>query len=190
VAEASPGWNKLYPGSEDAIGRVASYAVRYAKEHGLRIMIAGKRDVSPDQVRASIHQRDVELAWYEKYIGTDVPITPRVRDQFTTYGLISKSRLSLALMSTALREAANRGCKVLFCNFSQDPRWDFCVDGVWSLTKDSYEVFAERVSHLLAMSEQDYLAQSAKMSSYVMNNNDAEPTYAQLEKIIADAVAA
>ncbi len=189
VAEASPGWNKLYPGSEDAIGRVASYAVRYAKEHGLRIVIAGKRDVSPDQVRAHIHQHDVELAWYEKYIGTGTPITPRVRDQFTTYGLISKSRLSLALMSTALREAANRGCKVLFCNFSKDPRWDFCVDGVWSLTKDSYEDFSERVSQLLAMPEQDYLAQSAKMSAYVMNNEDAAPTYVQLEKIIADALA-
>jgi hypothetical protein len=92
-------------------------------------------------------------------------------------------------MSTALREGASRGCKVLFCNFSKDPRWDFCVDGVWSLTKDNYEDFAERVSHLLAMSEQDYLTQSAKMSSYVMNNDDAEPTYARLEKIIADAVA-
>ncbi|APW44186.1 hypothetical protein RS694_17735 [Rhodoferax saidenbachensis] len=189
VAEASPGWNKLYPGSEDAIGRVASYAVRYAKEHGLRIVIAGKRDVSPGQERASIHQRDVELAWYQRYIGTETPITPRVRDQFTTYGLISKSRLSLALMSTALREAANRGCKVLFCNFSKDPRWNFCVDGVWSLTKDSYEEFSDRVSHLLAMSEQDYLAQSAKMSAYVMNNDDAAPTYVQLEKIIAAAVA-
>ncbi|NBO42738.1 MAG: hypothetical protein EBU92_14725, partial [Betaproteobacteria bacterium] len=188
VAEASPGWNKLYPGSEDAIGRVASYAVRYAKEHGLRIVIAGKRDVSPGQVRAHIHQRDVELAWYEKYIGTETPITPRVRDQFTTYGLISKSRLSLALMSTALREASSRGCKVLYCNFSKDVRWDFCVDGVWSLTKDSYEDFSERVSRLLAMPDQDYLAQSAKMSAYVMNNEDAAPTYVQLEKIISDAV--
>ena len=189
VAEASPGWDKFYPGFEDAIGRVASYAVRYAKEHRLRIVIAGKRDVSPSQVRAQIHQREVELAWYKKYIGADIPITPRVRDEFTTYGLISKSRLSMALMSTALREATNRGCKVLFCNFSKDPRWDFCVDGVWSLTKDSYEDFSERVSNLLAMPEQDYLAQSAKMSAYVMNNEDAAPTYVQLEKIIAGALA-
>lgn len=188
VAEASPGWDKMYPGFEDAIGKVAAYAVRYAKEHGLRIVIAGKRDVSPGQVRANIHQRDAELAWYEKYIGTETPITPRVRDQFTTYGLISKSRLSLALMSTAIREASSRGCKVLYCNFSKDVRWDFCVDGVWSLTKDSYEDFSERVTYLLAMSEQAYQAESAEMSKYVMNNDDDHPTNARLEAIIADAV--
>ncbi|MBK9446926.1 MAG: hypothetical protein IPO00_13035 [Betaproteobacteria bacterium] len=103
VAEASPGWNKIYPGSEDAIGKIAAYAVRYAKEHGLRLVIAGKRDIAPGMERAKIHHRDAEVSWYEKYIGTETPITPRVRDQFTTYGLISRSRLSLALMSTAAR---------------------------------------------------------------------------------------
>ncbi len=189
VAEASPGWNSIYPGSEDAIGKVATYAARYAKDHGLSIVIAGKRDSDPDSTRASIHQRDSEVAWYEKYIGTDVSITPRVRDQFSTYSLISKSRLSLALMSTTLREGASRGSRVLFCNFSKDPRWDFCVEGMWSLTTDSYAAFSERVSYLLAMNEDDYRIQSAKMANYVMNNDDEHPTYSRLEQIISDAVA-
>lgn len=189
VAEASPGWNKIYPGSEDAIGKVAAYAVRYAREYGLRLVIAGKRDIAPGMERAKIHHRDAEVSWYEKYIGTDTPITPRVRDQFTTYGLISRSRLSLALMSTALREAANRGGKVLFCNFSKDPRWDFCVDGLWSLTQDGYEEFSERVTSLLSMPDADYRALSADMSAYVMNNDDDCPTYARLSEIIQSAVA-
>lgn len=190
VAEASPGWNQLYPGSEDAIGKIATYAVRYAKQHNLRLVIAGKRDIAPSVERAKIHHRDTEVLWYQKYIGTDIPITPRVRDQFTTYGLISRSKLSLALMSTALREAVARECKVLFCNFSKDPRWNFCVDGIWSLTQDSYEDFSERVTLMLSMSDSEYRARASSMSAYVMNNNDAFPTYAQLSEIIQSAVAA
>jgi len=189
VAEAAPGWNQMYPGSEDAIGNIAKYAVRLAHEKGLKLVIAGKRDVSPEQVRALIHQRDTEVNWYKKYVG-DHPVTPRVRDQFTTYGLTMRSRLSLALMSTVLREASSRGSRVLHCNFSGDSRWDFCVDGIWSLKEDSYEAFSERVMALLALSDEAWREKSAKMAAYVMNNDDSNPTYVALQKIIADAVAA
>ena len=190
VAEASPGWNRLYPGSEDAFGNIAKYAVRLAREKGLKVVIAGKRDITPGEIRAFIHQRDTEVDWYQKYIGSEVPITPRIRDQFTTYGLMSRSRVSMALMSTTLREAASRGCRVLSCNFSGDRRWDFCMDGIWSLTEDSYESFAERVITLLSMSDEAYRLESAKMAQYVMNNDDQHPTDVVLEKIIADAVSA
>lgn len=190
VAEASPGWNRTHPGLEDAIGNIAKYAVRLAREKGLKVVIAGKRDVTPGQDRAHIHQRDTEVDWYRKYTGDEVAITPRVRDQFTTYGLISRSRVSLASMSTALREAAGRGSRVLFCNFSGDRVWDFCVDGIWSLKEDSYEAFAERVMALLALSDEAWREKSAKMARYVMNNDDRNPTHVALEKIIADAVAA
>lgn len=190
VAEAAPGWDRMYPGSEDAIGNIAKYAVRLARENGLKLVIAGKRDVSPGQVRAHIHQRDTEVDWYRKYIGDEVTITPRVRDQFSTYGLISRSRVSLALMSTTLSEAASRGNRLLFCNFSGDRRWDFCMDGIWSLKEDSYEAFADRVMALLALSDEAWHEKSAKMARYVMNNDDRNPTHIALEKIIAEAVAA
>lgn len=189
VAEAAPGWDRTYPGLEDAIGNIAKYAVRLAREKGLKLVIAGKRDVSPGLVRAHIHQRDTEVDWYRKYIGDKVAITPRVRDHFTTYGLISRSRVSVAAMSTALREGASRGRRVLFCNFSGDRVWDFCVDGIWSLKEGSYEAFAERVMALLNLSDEAWREKSAKMASYVMNNDNRNPTHIALERIIAEAVA-
>ncbi len=189
VAEASPGWDRMYPGSEDAIGNIAKYAVRLANEKGLRLVIAGKRDISPGEARAQIHQRDTEVAWYKKYSG-DHPVTPRVRDQYSTYGLTVRSRLTLALMSTVLRETASRGGRVLFCNFSGDSRWDFCVDGIWGLNEDSYEAFAERVMMLLSMSDDAYVAESAKMTRYIMGDDTQQPTYETLKKLIADAVSA
>lgn len=190
VAEASPGWDRKYPGFEDAIGRIAQYAVRLSRERGLNLVIAGKRDVSPCQERATILSRDAEILWYEKYIGTEVPITPRIRVQFTTYGLVSRSRLSLAMVSTALREGVSRGDRVLFCNFSGNPLWDFPVDGIWSLKEDSYEAFAERVMAMLALSDENYDTISQEMARYIINNAANQPTDEVLSKLIFDAVAA
>lgn len=189
VAEASQGWDARYPGFEGAIGRIAQYAVRYCRERGLRLVIAGKRDVAPKEKRSAIHTVNAESAWYEKYIGKEVPITPRVRDQFSTYQLISRSRLSIAMVSTALREGLSRGARVLFCNFSGDPLWDFCVDGPWSLKEDSYEAFAARVTAILALSDEAYAAEAGEMSRHVIANDDCNPTHAALEKLIAEAVA-
>ena len=189
VAEASPGWDLRYPGFEDAVGRIAQFAVRLARERGLRLVIAGKRDATPQENRADIHSVDAEVMWYEKYIGKDVRITPRVREQFTTYRLISRSRLSLAMVSTALREGLSRGDRALFCNFSGNPLWDFCVDGIWSLKEDSYEAFAGRVMELLALSDEAYAAKTREMVRYVINDDDGNPTHVFLEKLIAEAVA-
>jgi len=189
VAEAAPGWDKKYPGSEAAIGNIAKYAVRLGREKGLKVVIAGKRDIAPVKTLAATHHRDTEVNWYAKYIGSEAHVTPRVRDQFSTYGLMARSKISVALMSTTLRETANRGGRVVFCNFSGDRRWDFCVEGIWNLTEDSYEAFAERILAVLNMSESDYRQASTQIIPYVMNNDDENPTYVILEKLIAEAVA-
>jgi hypothetical protein len=189
VAEASPGWDEKYPGFEDSIGKIAQYAVRLSQEKGLRLVIAGKRDINPIRPLPDSHSHACEVSWYKKYIGTAVPVTPRVRDEFSTYALMSLSHLSLALMSTSLREGASRGCRFLACNFSGDRRWDFCVDGIWSLKDDCYESFSKRVLTILGMSKEDWSAASKQMRSYVMNNDDQNPTYAALSRIISDSVA-
>jgi len=187
VAEASPGWDKIYPGFEDAIGRIAQFAVRLSREKGFKLVIAGKRDVVPDMARAQIHSRNSEVDWYETYIGDEVPIAPRIRNQYTTYGLIKRSRLSLAMVSTALREGASRGDRVLFCNYSGDSLWDFAVDGLMSIKEDSYEAFSKRVMTILNLNDDEYAAQTSETVKYVIDNNSI-PTSTALEEMISSAV--
>lgn len=188
VAEASPGWDKIYPGFEDAIGMIAQFAVRLSQEKGLKMVIAGKRDVSPDDKRAAIHSVNTESTWYEKYIGHNIPITPRIRDQFTTYELISKSRLSLAMVSTALYEGASRGARVLFCNYSGNTLWDFPVDGMMTHKDPSYESFSEKVMSILEMDENDYHDNTKDDVEYVIKNNNEIPTDTFLEEHISKAI--
>jgi len=188
VAEASPGWDKFYSGFEDAIGLIAQYAVRLSEEKGLTIVIAGKRDIAADSERDVIHSTDVESEWYKKYIGTEVLVTPRVRDQFTTYELISNSRLSLAMVSTALYEGASRGARVLFCNYSGNPLWDFPVDGMMSHKEANYDSFSETVMSILKMNDASYKKCTQDDVNYVIQNSDETPTDTFLEKHISKSV--
>jgi len=184
VAEASPDWDKLYPGVEDAIGKIAQYASRLASEDGLKMVIAGKRDVSNTNTRAYIHTIDSETNWYQKYLGVDCIIQPRVRNEFTTYETISKSRLSLALVSTALREGMSRGSRVLYCNFSDNSLWNFHSEGLISLNIDDYKLFKERVLNILSLSDTEYLNQTKEISSYSINNQKNSDAITELENLI------
>ncbi len=186
VAEAAPGWDKSYPGFEDAIGKIAQYAIRYCKENNLKLVIAGKRDL--DNARADFQTYDIESAWYEKYIGDSVKITPRIRDEYTTYSLVDHSKISLAIMSTSLYEGASRGNKVLFCNFSNHSLFNFPVDGIMSLEKDDYNSFSDRVTDILNYSNDEYNEKTHSATRYVMNNSDKIPTYAALENIISTII--
>ena len=184
IAEASPNWDKNYPGIEDAIGKIAQYVLRLSREEGLNMVIAGKRDVSNTNERKFIHTIESETAWYQTYLGNDCVIQPRVRNEFTTYETVSKSRLSLALVSTALREGMSRGSRVLFCNFSGDPLWNFHGDGFVSLNNDDYKEFKARVLNILKMSDSEYKLQTNEVSSYSINNQDNVDAITELENII------
>lgn len=181
VAEPAPGWDELEgPGFEDAIGNIAKYAVEFCKKHEKRLCIAGKRD--PGAVR------DSEQLWYEKYIGTEVEIIPRVREEFTTYGLVDRSAVSIAFISSALQEGMGRGNRVLFCNFTGDQLWSFPIDGIWRLNDATYEAFERRMLELLEMSDAEFQRLSSPIKSQVMNYDEKNPTHIFLKKLIAEAV--
>jgi surface carbohydrate biosynthesis protein len=112
VSEASPGWDDKYPGMELGIGRIAQFAVRLAEEFDLKIVIAGKRDDNPSEVRVADHSAEVESQWYKHYISDKVKVTPRHKNEYSTYKLVSNSAISIGCVSTALYEGASRGSRV------------------------------------------------------------------------------
>lgn len=188
VAEASPGWDKNYPGFELGIGRIAQFAVRLAEEYNLKIVIAGKRDVNPSETRAAIHSAEVESQWYQHYISGKVKVTPRHKNQYSTYQLISNSAISIACVSTALYEGASRGSRVLFCNFTGDPNWDFPGGGINALSVNCedvmYERFRERVLMILDMKETRYQDTVRKVIGSVIMSSFEPDAITKLKKII------
>lgn len=187
VAEASIGWDKKYPGHEDAVGKIAKYAKRLAEEESLKLVIAGKRDVTPNVTRAKNHSSNSEVEWYKKYIGDDFQITPRKREAFSTYELVTKSRLSIALVSTALRESLSRGGRVMFCNFSGNSLWNFSLERgkhITFLNQDDYLEFKKQILLILEMEEGEYFQKTQHLSNYIINPQTDKDAVDSLKEII------
>ena len=180
VGEPSPGWDEIEsPGTENAIGKIAHYAERFASKHGKTVCIAGKRE---NKSHAS------EEAWYRKYVSERCPIIPRVREHFTTYRLIDNSQVSIAWISTALQEGMARGNKVLFCNFTGQDKWDIPVDGVWQLNTPSFEAFEERMLRLLSMTDDEFCKLSSNAAKYIQGGSREVPASEALRRLIEEAV--
>ena len=181
VGEASPGWDKLeYPGIEDAIGNIAKHAEMFGRKFNKRVCLASKRP--------ALAAKERELQWYGKYIGDGVEVIGQVRNEYTTYGLIDRSHVTVAFISTALHEGLGRGKRSLFCNFTGLRKWDFPVDGIWCLTDPSYEAFEERMLKLFEMSDSEFQALSFDAAKYTLNYDRNLPTHRFLQKLIVDAV--
>lgn len=188
VGEASPGWDEKYPGMELGIGRIAQFAVRLAEEYDLKIVIAGKRDVNPSEVRVASHSAGVESQWYQHYISDKVEVTPRIKNEYSTYRLISDSSISIGCVSTALYEGASRGSRVLFCNFTGHSIWDFPGGGINALSvnceDEMYEKFRERVLMILEMEEDRYRDTVKKSIGLIIKSSYQPDAITKLENII------
>lgn len=117
--------------------------------------------------------RSSELAEYEyfqkTYSGYDISIIKNNRSEFSTYFAIEKSEVTIALMSTVAREAFGWGEKVVFCNFSGNPRYNLPINGIWSIVETDYKVFNNSIEEILRMNSSKYLEINQDERKYLMN---------------------
>ena len=87
-----------------------------------------------------------------------------------------QSKLTIACMSTMLREAISFEKKILSFNTAglpdvifPGPDVTFPQESICILTKPSYELFEERVLKILSMTNEEYFNQLGKEKSFIMN---------------------
>ena len=139
----------------------------------------------PD-VDSALHEW--ERQFYETRLGELAQVFPNVPGAYTTYGLVDRSRVSIGMHTTVLREGFGRGNRILSCNFTGDPEYSFPVPGPWALDDPAYEVFEQRLLWLMNVSEEDYTKVCGDRPSYVIGYDDKMPTHVFLQRLIADAV--
>ena len=75
VSEASPGWDKLFPGFEKSIGKVAEFTIMLAKKHNLKLAFVAKRPkfifeksaFSKKPIKRENKAHKNEINFYKKY---------------------------------------------------------------------------------------------------------------------------
>ncbi len=167
----------------DSFIRLVQYVERFCNTHKKSVCVAMRRH--PEQ-NAKLY--DWELTWYQQYLGNVVKLYPNTPGAFNTYDLTDRSKVSLGMHSTAMREAFGRGNRILSCNFSGNPVYDFPVAGPWALDTPDYEVFEARLIYLLELNDADYRECSAEAVDYLTGYSSDMPPHEFLANIISDAV--
>ena len=135
----------------EAIIILTEYMARYASEYNKKVCVA-LRSNDP-----------AEREFYDELFKKNCVFQESNRLSFSSYLAAADSNLIVALNSTMASETFGMGLKVLFVN-PHDEKWlqPTTNDGVWYLSKPSYESFSMRVEGLLEMSQDEYLFNAEK----------------------------
>lgn len=164
ISEAAPGWNKKFPYFEESIAKVAEYAIKFSRVHKKKIAFVGKR------LGAAAHN---EINFYKRYLSEDFQIIPRDVNCFSSYQAMDNSELTIAMVSTMLRENLGKYKKILSCNFTNNPIWDFPISGLCFLKDCRFKDFESRVLEILRISTDEYFLNIDKSPNYIMHYSTA-----------------
>lgn len=167
----------------DSFELVTQHVRRFCETHGTSLCVPLRKhpDVDPDSYM-------VEREYFERYLGKLAHLSPNVPGTYNTYGLVDRSRVSIGMHTTVLREGFGRGNRVLSCNFTGNPEYTFPVPGPWALADPAYELFERALQWLLSASEEEYAKACGDKPSYLIAYDDKMPTHVFLQRLIADAV--
>lgn len=160
ISEPSSGWNKKFMHFEESIAKIAEYTIKFSKIHKKKIAFAGKR------VGVATHE---EINFYKRYLKEDFKIIPRNVNKFSSYQLMENSELTIAMMSTMLRENIGKKKKILSCNFTNNPIWDFPISGICFLKDCEFDEFEKRVLEILKATTDEYFSKLNKSPNYIMH---------------------
>jgi surface carbohydrate biosynthesis protein len=130
-----------------------------------------------------------EVEYYQKLFGKRAKLFfQHENDFYSTYQAMNISRVVIELDSTAGVEALGWGNKVLFCNFLNEPCFDFYFfeRPQLSVKVSEYSQFADKLTELIQMDEEKYRKLTAADRKYLMNYDPQNPVNLYMRSLILE----
>ena len=183
VSQVRPGLMKQHTERMTSSILLAQFIKRFCLKHKKTLCVAMR--MHPEK-NLDLYKWEVE--WYEKHIGAIATKFSNIPNSFNTYKLTDKSLVSVGMHSTSMREAFGRKNRILSCNFSDNPIYDFPVSGFWMLCTADYSKFESSMLYLLRLSDDDYNNFSSNARNYLTGYSSIMPTHQFLADIIEEAL--
>jgi surface carbohydrate biosynthesis protein len=183
VSQVRPGLMQQHTERMTSSILLAQFIKRFCLEHKKTLCIAMR--MHPEK---NLDLYKWELEWYDKHIGEIGSKFSNIPNSFNTYKLTDKSLISVGMHSTSMREAFGRKNRILSCNFSGNPCYDFPVSGFWMLCNANYSEFEASMLYLLGLSDDDYNNFSLDARNYLTGYSSYAPTHHFLADIIEKAI--
>lgn len=176
---------------------------QFAQENNSDIQVA----LTIDRDQFGPDDADLERKWFMERLGADITFTEPsvisgvagvalegrtepnyIRERYATYYLCDRSQVTVGMTSSVLWESFGRGNKLLAINHTDNPIYDFPIDGVWSMRKPSYSQLSDRLHAVLKMTNSEWLIMSEKAQADLMSNDQKVYTQEKIKRILGEAI--
>jgi surface carbohydrate biosynthesis protein len=128
-----------------------------------------------------------EAEYYQKVFGDRTRLFFQNENNFySTYQAMNSSKVVIEIDSTSGVEAFGWGKKVLFCNFLNEPSYDFYFfeQPLLSISIPEYPAFAEKLTEIIQMDDKQYQELTKEDRKYLMNYDPDNPVNLYIRTLI------
>jgi|TARA_B110000259_G_scaffold550_2_gene783 surface carbohydrate biosynthesis protein len=176
ISESFEGRNVLFgkKNFEKKAILLIKFTIKFCKEYNKKLVFPLK-----------YYNKNLALAYYARYLTSEEysflkKNSHERKNKFSSYHVMSQSRVSVAVISTLLSERLATNGKILSCNLTPTNLWDFPVKGICSIKNCNYIAFKKRLLKIYTMPEKTYFQKIRKNKSYLV---DYKKSYSAITKI-------
>ena len=173
---------------------IIKYTMRYAKERKIKLAIALKRKRFknyniPLRAQNSVTGYADEQNWYKKNFS--IKEYKYLKKRFiqntskSSYMCSLESKVTVACMSTILREIFPMNKKILSCNFTSNKIYNFPINGICSINRTcSYNFFKKRLDRIIKLKQEDYFKKYKQKKNFIMTFDNDVSTSEKIKNYI------
>lgn len=154
-----------------------------------------------------INESTLEREWFLQRLGESVEFTeptslfgtrgsvaeansePKsARERFATYYACDQSLLTVGMSSTALWESFARGNRILAVNLTDNPIYDFPIQGLWSMRQPTFTDFEARTQHIMQMTDDEWREVSDSAREFLVRADSTESVADRIRNHIAEVL--
>ena len=110
------------------------------------------------------------------------------RERFATYYACDQSLLTVGMSSTALWESFARGNRILAVNLTDNPIYDFPIQGLWSMRQPTFTDFEARAQHIMQMTDDEWRDISDSAREFLVRADSTETVADRIRNHIAEVL--
>ena len=150
--------DKIYNeiGIDYAWAKMCIYTIRFCIKNKLKFAFIAKANKKT--------KKKEELNFFKKYLSKNEfkylknNFIPANQNKYNSYRAIHESNVLTGVVSTMLQDKLALKGKILVCNFTNYKTWDFPIKNFCFLKKPSYEIFQQKLSLILKISNRKYFS--------------------------------
>jgi|TARA_B100001093_G_scaffold520453_2_gene616136 surface carbohydrate biosynthesis protein len=161
--------------------KIVKYGIKFCIKNNKKMNFAIKRNKEKN-----LSHYNNEINFYKDHLSNEEfnylikNSTQKEKKIFSSYLSVYCSDVTLGVQTSMLREKLAMGGKILSCNLTKYPIFNFPIKGICTLNNCNYNEFEERLNQILMMKNKDYISRLSEKHDYLISY---DPNYSVIQHV-------